>query len=257
MSSYIQRRRGLRDHFTILGNDLLKDPALDWKSLGLLVYLLHLPADFKAHISVISRARGHGSREAATAAGFQRLRQAGYMEKELVRDERGRIKDVIWHVADQPVFKDFGRGGNNAEPNYPELGNPVLDNPGLENRGLQSSKGLQSKKKKEVINPVTPAKPARFDPLGLVLPTGLKESQWQEWISYRRSRKFSTTEQTALKQIQFLAACIAKGLDPSSIIDASIRNGWHGLFEPTTSGSGRALAPENYEKCDYGSGGLL
>lgn len=257
MSSYIQRRRGLQDHFTILGNDLLTDPRLDWKSLGLLVYLLHLPADFKVHISVISRARGHGSREAATAAGFQKLRRAGYVEKELVRDERGRIKDVIWHVADQPIFKDFGHGGNNAEPDYPELENPVLDNPVLGNRGLQSSKGLQSKTEQKVINPVTPAKPARFDALSLVLPTGLKESQWEEWISYRRSRKFSTTEQTALKQIQFLAACIAKGLDPASIIDASIRNGWQGLFEPTAAGSGRAQAPESYESRDYGSGGLL
>jgi uncharacterized protein YdaU (DUF1376 family) len=81
-----------------------------------------------------------------------------------------------------------------------------------------------------------PAKPARFDPVAMPLPDCLHRTDWTAWISYRRARKLTTAEPTMLKQLQFLTECNARGQPPDVIINASITNGWQGLFEPKTGG---------------------
>ena len=80
------------------------------------------------------------------------------------------------------------------------------------------------------------AKPPRFDPVTVPLPNGLSSEKWQEWIEYRRKRKLSNAEPTMLKQVAFLEACIANGHSAGAVIDASITNGWQGLFEPKPTG---------------------
>jgi len=88
------------------------------------------------------------------------------------------------------------------------------------------------------VNP-SPDKPARFDPVAMVLPECLKPESWAAWVSYRRKRKLTTAEPTMLKQLQFLTECHARGQPPDKIIDASITNGWHGLFELKGNGNGK------------------
>lgn len=85
----------------------------------------------------------------------------------------------------------------------------------------------------------TPAKPARFDPLAIDLPSGLSAEKWAEWIAYRRKRKFSTAEPTMLKQAEFIADCIASGHSAADVIDETIKNGWQGLFIPKTQSFGQ------------------
>jgi hypothetical protein len=83
----------------------------------------------------------------------------------------------------------------------------------------------------------TPDKPARFDPVAMPLPACLHPTDWSAWISYRRARKLTTAEPTMLKQLQFLTECNARGQPPAAIINASITNGWQGLFEQKAGGS--------------------
>jgi hypothetical protein len=69
------------------------------------------------------------------------------------------------------------------------------------------------------------------------LPACLHPTDWSAWISYRRARKLTTAEPTMLKQLQFLTECNARGQPPAAIINASITNGWQGLFEQKAGGS--------------------
>lgn len=95
---------------------------------------------------------------------------------------------------------------------------------------VQCSSSLNSSISKP-CKPSTPPKAARFDPMAMICPEGVDQKAWEEWIAYRRKRKLSTTETTARKQMAFLADCAAKGQKSGMIIEASIQNGWQGLFE--------------------------
>jgi hypothetical protein len=75
-------------------------------------------------------------------------------------------------------------------------------------------------------------KRASFDPAALDLPDGLSGPRWAEWIEYRRKRKLTVTEITMRKQLVMLSKWIARGHDVNAVIEASITNGWQGLFEP-------------------------
>ena len=75
-------------------------------------------------------------------------------------------------------------------------------------------------------------KPARFDPLKMVLPDCIPSEAWASWIAYRRQRKLTCTEQTINGQLANLQAWHRAGHSVSEIINSSIVNGWQGLFAP-------------------------
>lgn len=84
-----------------------------------------------------------------------------------------------------------------------------------------------------------PAKPAKFDPASIPIPDGLNLTKWGEWIAYRRGRRLTTAEPTMRKQLEFLTQCQARGQPADAVIEASIANGWQGLFELKGSGNGK------------------
>lgn len=121
-------------------------------------------------------------------------------------------------------------------------------------------KRTREEKRREDISPSlrsgeAPAKPARFDPLSLELPTSVPADAWASWIAYRRSRKLSTSEQTARAQVAKLAEWAASGHQPEQIIAESISNGWQGLFPPKAPASQPARRVyHDISKMDYTQG---
>ncbi|WP_288074802.1 hypothetical protein [Pseudomonas sp.] len=109
------------------------------------------------------------------------------------------------------------------------------------NRDSETTKTEKAPRKRS-----TPAKPARFDPLTIDLPAAVPGQAWADWIAYRKTRKLSTTEQTAKAQLKKLADWAAKGHKPETIIADSIANGWQGLFEPKGETSKPAGKPRVY-----------
>lgn len=105
-------------------------------------------------------------------------------------------------------------------------------------KGMQSHSDGNAKpitknqKPKEKKESDTQDKPARFDPMVMDLPESVKPSAWESWIEYRRSRNLTCKEITMQAQLKNLDAWWNNGHDPNSIIQASISNGWQGLFEP-------------------------
>ena len=123
-------------------------------------------------------------------------------------------------------------------------------------RGSSTKNGTQNHQGTISEPPVNPApkKPARFDPMAIDLPDCIPEDAWGRWITYRRQRKLSTTEQTAFAQIEKLVAWRGKGHSPPKIIDESIANGWQGLFEPKGGGANNASTRESVIAAFTGSG---
>jgi hypothetical protein len=70
------------------------------------------------------------------------------------------------------------------------------------------------------------------------LPVGLNTKAWTEWLAYRTERKLSKYRPSSItKSTTFLAAHDQD--EQQRIVDASIRNGYQGLFEPKSNGSGK------------------
>jgi uncharacterized protein YdaU (DUF1376 family) len=101
-----------------------------------------------------------------------------------------------------------------------------------------STKPLTSKNQEESTAPPTPRKRGadRFDPMAVKLPDWLPPETWGDWVKSRGGK--GLTEIAVGRQLRALTEWRAKGHDPVSIIDTSIRNGWTGLFEPKGRANG-------------------
>lgn len=96
----IVRRRVQRD-FTILPNDVVRDPRLSWKALGLLVYVLSLPDNFRLYLKYLTKQKITG--RDGTRSGLKELEVAGYLTIQRERHPSGRFSQVIWEVTDSPA----------------------------------------------------------------------------------------------------------------------------------------------------------
>ncbi|MEB6378166.1 replication protein [Leclercia adecarboxylata] len=91
--------------------------------------------------------------------------------------------------------------------------------------------------KTNINTDLTPSNPPRgkvkFDPLSIPVPEWLDASSWSEWVAYRQqSGKPIKTELTVTKAFSLLKQCLDEGHDPVAVINASIANGYQGLFKP-------------------------
>lgn len=107
----------------------------------------------------------------------------------------------------------------------------------------ETHKRHSSKDKKESNKPPLSPKweTSKFNPLDIPVPDFLDSKSWAEWVEYRRkSGKAIKTENTVTKAFKLLRQCFDEGHDPTEIIDASIANGYQGLFKP----KGRPSRPQ-------------
>ena len=81
----------------------LKDTNLSWKAKGLLAYLLSLPDDWQIYESEIVKHAKDGIDSTRTA--IKELIDAGYIERQRVRDEKGRLSTVY----ESPIHIGFSK----------------------------------------------------------------------------------------------------------------------------------------------------
>src|SRR5690606_19246441 len=91
--------------------------------------------------------------------------------------------------------------------------------------------------KTNINTDLTPSNPpkgkSKFDPLSVPIPEWLNATSWEEWVTYRRQAgKPIKTEMTVTKAFNLLKECLDEGHDPVAVINASIANGYQGLFKP-------------------------
>lgn len=146
--AFILRRRVERD-YTVLPNTVLRDMRLTFKARGLLVYLLHLPADWRANLRHLSSLGPDG--RTAIASAVDELREIGYLAISRPRDAQGLYVTTEWTVTDSPSCDP--RSG------FPNVDNPNADYPNTENLPLLSTNTQQELKKLKTTTTRSPINP--------------------------------------------------------------------------------------------------
>lgn len=103
------------------------------------------------------------------------------------------------------------------------------------------AKAMQAKPTRERKAPPKPQadKPRPFDPRTMIVPDALNGAAWSEWIDYRaqfrnkQGKLVPLTELAAQKTIKLLTQYPPEV--QQEMVDASIRNGWQGLFKPSNT----------------------
>lgn len=124
--------RGVRSQsYTVISNAIMEDPNIDWRDLGLLVYLLSKPDHWKVSTTHLASQRKAGID--AVRGSLKALRIAGYVVMQKNGDGT-----VDWVVFDSPQKLD------EPELEKPKQGktltgkNPNRENPALVNTDIQT-----------------------------------------------------------------------------------------------------------------------
>lgn len=139
--------------------------------------------------------------------------------------------EVVTWVITIPEFRD----SNFTPSTIPENGD---NHPQKQGKGsLKTGNTKDILPKTNINTDLTPSNPPRgkvkFDPLSIPVPEWLDASSWDEWVAYRQqSGKAIKTELTVTKAFSLLKQCLDEGHDPVAVINASIANGYQGLFKP-------------------------
>ncbi|MNM13741.1 hypothetical protein D3C81_239370 [compost metagenome] len=102
-SELILIKHDLLGNFTQISNEIIRNPAINWKALGLLVYLLSLPPK-KWYISLQRLCEQKLDGEASVRSAMKQLESAGYLKVIRKRGASGRFVRGYWLVTDQPIM---------------------------------------------------------------------------------------------------------------------------------------------------------
>lgn len=128
-------RRRLTGKFTQIPNDLIRNSALSSKVLGVIVYLLCLPPNFRISLEGLCRARNEG--ETAMRTAIQQLERLNYMKIVRERSESGRFVRSRWIVSDEPILDWAPYLGNSA------VEERAQDQPTLDDQGPTNTKFVE------------------------------------------------------------------------------------------------------------------
>lgn len=109
-------------NFTVIPNGIFNDSRLNSRDIGILCFMLHLPDGWDFSIKGLAKVMPNDGKSAIEAS-LKRIANAGYLKRKRVFDDKGKIKDYIWILSDEP------------QPDFPDVENPELDNPSQINKG--------------------------------------------------------------------------------------------------------------------------
>lgn len=120
-------------NFTIIDNGIFKDTKLSMKAKGLLTTMLSLPQDWNFSIEGLTKLCADG--ETAVRNTLHELISNGYLKRERITDEKGRVVDWQYTIYEerQPVSQS------------PVVEKTQLDNPPQLSTNILSTKELSSK----------------------------------------------------------------------------------------------------------------
>ena len=115
--------RKKNENYTIISNVILRDSRITLKSKGLMALVMSLPSNWdftiRGLISIVREGRD------AIYASIKELRQYGYCDVVVCRDERGKLLGNDYVFYEEPQLA-------NSEDN-PHTENPYTDNPDTDN----------------------------------------------------------------------------------------------------------------------------
>jgi len=124
-------RKAHKSNFTVIDNQVFKS-NLSLKARGLLSTMLSLPDNWNfstAGLTSILPSDG----ESIIRSAIKELEANGYLTRECIRDDKGKITDWLW------TFSDYPQDENPHVENQ-HVDKPQLDNPHVENQAQLSTK---------------------------------------------------------------------------------------------------------------------
>ena len=115
--------------YTVMSNHHLKDRCMSLKSKGLLSLILSLPDEWNYSIQGLAAICKEGRDSISTT--LQELERHGYLERNQLRDERGRITDTEYIIYEKP--RPPSPTPDNPEPILPDTDFPYMDKSDTEN----------------------------------------------------------------------------------------------------------------------------
>ena len=134
----VLKQRHTKD-FTVVPNDLLRNRKISLRDIGLLVWMLSKPHDWKfTYDGMLSELGTDG--KAALQKSVKALQTAGYIKIEKTR-RKGKLSESIWYVYDSPHIE------NQYMVNQPQMQiaakvSPHIDSPYTVNRPVLLNKDI-------------------------------------------------------------------------------------------------------------------
>lgn len=120
-------RAGSRDRFTVVHNRTIEDDRLSFRALGLLVFVLSKPDNWKTHVNHLATTHSEG-REAVRSA-LTELETCGYVERKWMRGEGEATPSVHYLVSELPACPEIGNPENRV-PRIRDSRKPATSNEG-------------------------------------------------------------------------------------------------------------------------------
>ena len=116
--------------FTIIDNDIINDPRMHLKALGLFAYMWSKPDDWQFYISEIATHFKDG--ESAVSSAMKELMELGYLKRTQNRkDGKFSTYDYILQEIPKPKNHSSVPKGDLPKPEKPKSEKPIPENQGL------------------------------------------------------------------------------------------------------------------------------
>jgi hypothetical protein len=125
----VLRKHHDRD-YTVIPNVTIEDPRLSCRDLGLLVFMLHKPQDWKFTKQALLTELGQDG-ERSIQSGMKKLQELGYLEITRESRKKGKLARSIWTVRDVPQLQNAvmaKQSNEQTESSAPQLRYPSVQN---------------------------------------------------------------------------------------------------------------------------------
>ena len=138
--TYFQMCTGFEDPFTRVPNSILDEKNISAKSLGIYVKIIRFQNSTKHKIYISSLANELKEGKDAIRTAIHELMNLGYIERKILRNEKGHMNGYVYTVHAQPIEKTITQ---------PKSDNPKSVNPHSDNTTLKKKINKKENNKKE------------------------------------------------------------------------------------------------------------
>lgn len=125
----VEKNRG----YTVMSNHHLRNTELSLKAKELLSMMLSLPEEWNYTTRGLAAICKEGTD--CIGSALKELEKTGYIVRNRIRDNKGKIVDVEYVIYETPRKPDPAHPHEESpDTDYPDTENPDMDNPGLENQ---------------------------------------------------------------------------------------------------------------------------
>lgn len=132
-------------NFTVVPNTLLQDQRLSYRDIGLLVWMLSKPQNWKfSYEGILAERAADG--KSAIQAGVKSLKSAGYLRIDKKRN-KGRLVESIWYVYDSPCIENqymVVHSHQEVAKDSPCMEKPYMEKPPQQKKDKQKEKAVSA-----------------------------------------------------------------------------------------------------------------